>query len=828
MKNFINKLRNKYVMLAIGFLTAISAFGGSSVMVFSANCSGTVPTAPVFNYWPLTYNSSDLCHDLPLIDARNLSSSTERDARYSASQSEHDSGINAATGDTVRVSIYFHNGATDEESYRSQTTAHDVTIGSTYSTGATTTHTIAGSLSASNAATVTSSSDHQGGPITVNTSNPTTLQYVTGSTQMCIQYAAAQERGADMSQTCGTDGQGQSKILVNLPDGIANGSVSLGDLKSCFPYSGEVVYSVKIVASVITPTNPTLSITKQVEDLTTSTGYSSSVTANQNDSVQYKVIVTNTGNATANSVVVTDPGTSGTNITSGQMSNGSYSIGTLTAGQTTTITYDANVTASSGSYINTATASASNASSVQASATVNVNSINVCSYLTSTEAVKDLTQGNSNYNNQVYANPGDTISFQITIANPSSNSIAQNLTMSQSLSGDLNYISGSATLNGSYYSGSFINTTANLGALNANSTDIFTFQATVGNYNTGSTLTNSVNINSSCGSQSASSTIIVNGQTPVNNYGQLSIAKYVRDITYGNTLQKTVNAYPNDQVQYQITVGNTGTAILNNVIVNDNLPAGVTYTSASLGNGNYAGNGNVSVGSLYPGQQVVITINATVNGTTGQTIQNTASASATNAQTVYDTAMIYISGVAGNSTNLTFSKTAFNNTKNADATSIAADKENYITYTLTTTNSGSTTANNFQVTDDLSGVLNYASMVNLNGGTMNGNTISWPAVTIAAGSSVNETFQVRVNYNLPSSYNSLQLINTYGNTVTVQINNPKVLGANIVAPTTGPVSEAAYALGFASLITLMFYFLRKGKLSKRLAKAFPKGNIRFS
>ena len=586
--------------------------------------------------------------------------------------------------------------------------------------------------------------------------------------------------------------------------------------------------SATVNVNKITPTNPTLSITKQVEDLTTSTGYSSSVTANQNDSVQYKVIVTNTGNATANSVVVTDPGTSGTNITSGQMSNGSYSIGTLTAGQTTTITYDANVTASSGSYINTATASASNASSVQASATVNVNSINVCSYLTSTEAVKDLTQGNSNYNNQVYANPGDTISFQITIANPSSNSIAQNLTMSQSLSGDLNYISGSATLNGSYYSGSFINTTANLGALNANSTDIFTFQATVGNYNTGSTLTNSVNINSSCGSQSASSTIIVNGQTPVNNYGQLSIAKYVRDITYGNTLQKTVNAYPNDQVQYQITVGNTGTAILNNVIVNDNLPAGVTYTSASLGNGNYAGNGNVSVGSLYPGQQVVITINATVNGTTGQTIQNTASASATNAQTVYDTAMIYISGVAGNSTNLTFSKTAFNNTKNADATSIAADKENYITYTLTTTNSGSTTANNFQVTDDLSGVLNYASMVNLNGGTMNGNTISWPAVTIAAGSSVNETFQVRVNYNLPSSYNSLQLINTYGNTVTVQINNPKVLGANIVAPTTGPVSEAAYALGFASLITLMFYFLRKGKLSKRLAKAFPKGNIRFS
>jgi uncharacterized repeat protein (TIGR01451 family) len=820
MKNFINKLRNKYVMLAIGFLTAISAFGGSSVLVFSANCSGTVPTTPVFNYWPLTYNSSELCHDLPLIDARNLSSSTERDARYSASQSEHDAGINATTGDTVRVSIYFHNGATDDESYRSQTTAHDVTIGSTFSTDATATHSIAGSLSASNVATVTSSSDHQGGAIAIHTSDPTTLQYVPGSTQMCIQYAAAQERGADMTQTCGTDAQGQPKILIDLPDGIANGSVNIGDLKSCFLYSGEVVYSVKVVGSVIQPTNPSLSITKQVEDLTTSTGYSSSVTANQNDSVQYKISVTNTGDATANSVVITDPGTSGTTVTSGQMTNGSYTLGNLSAGQTSTIIYDANVNASSGTFTNTATATASNTSSVQASATINVNGIvNTCSYLTTNELVKDLTQGNSNYSNQVYANSGDTVSFQITIANPSANSVAQNLNISQSLSSGLNYVSGSATLNGSYYGNSFINNTLNLGTLSAGSTDTFIFQATVGsynNYNTGTTLSNSVNINSSCGSQSASSTVIVNGQTPIipiNTYGQLSITKYVRDITYGNTLQKTINAYPNDQVQYQITVGNTGTGSLSNVVVNDNLPAGVTYSTASLANGNYAGNGNVYIGSLYPGQQVVITINATVNGTAGQTIQNTASASATNAQTVYDSAMVYISGVAGNSTNLTFFKSAFNNTKNVDATSVAANKDDYITYTLTTTNSGNTVANNFQVTDDLSGVLNYASIVNLNGGTMNGNTISWPAVTIATGTSVNETFEVRVNYNLPSSYNSLQLVNTYGNIVTIQINNPKVLGAAIVAPTTGPASEAAYSLGFASLVTLMFYFLRKRHVS---------------
>jgi fimbrial isopeptide formation D2 family protein len=214
---------------------------------------------------------------------------------------------------------------------------------------------------------------------------------------------------------------------------------------------------------------------------------------------------------------------------------------------------------------------------------------------------------------------------------------------------------------------------------------------------------------------------------------------------------------------------------------------------------------------MFSGQSHTITITATVNGGSGQTIQNTATASATNAPTVSDNALVYLNGgvVAGASTSFTYSKSAFNDTKNVDATTVPADKEDFITYTLTATNTGNTTATNFVVSDDLTNVLNYASMVSLNGGTLNGNTISWPAVTIAQNTSVQETFKVRVNYSLPTSYNNLQLVNTYGNTVTIQINNPKVLGASITAPTTGPASEAAYAIGFATLLTAAFYGVRK-------------------
>lgn len=564
MKKLISKIKSKYTIALFGIAIVVSAFTAGATPAFSASCSGTVPTAPVFNYWPLTYDGSQACHDFPLIDARNLNATSgSRDNTYSYSQAEHDAGINANIGDQVRVSIYFHNGATDEDSYRTQTTAHGVKVGSTFNTGASTVHIVAGSLSADNAATVTSTSAHQGGDITITTPQSSTLQYVSGTTKMCIQYAAAQERGADLSQTCGTDGSGQSKILINLPDGIANGTVSIGDLKSCFPYSGEVVYTVNVVAAQI------------------------------------------------------------------------------------------------------------------------INPIPV--------------------------------------------------------------------------------------------------------------------------------------PTPV--FGRLAISKTVRDISHPNTngFAKSTTAFVGDQVQYQIIVTNTGSYTLNNVSVNDLLPFGDNFVSGTTDNGNYVNGSAAYLGTLGAGQSRTVTITATISGAAGQTIQNTATASADATPSVSDTALVLVGAVAGANTGFTYSKSAYNDTKNVDATTVPADKEDFITYTLTATNIGNTTATNFVISDDLSNVLNYASMTSLNGGTMNGNTITWPAVTIAANSSVKETFRVRVNFNLPTSFNNLQLVNTYGNTVTIQINNPRVLGATITAPTTGPAGEAALGLGFATVLTAVFHFIRKALLARKSA-----------
>ncbi len=176
--------------------------------------------------------------------------------------------------------------------------------------------------------------------------------------------------------------------------------------------------------------------------------------------------------------------------------------------------------------------------------------------------------------------------------------------------------------------------------------------------------------------------------------------------------------------------------------------------------------------------------------------------------------------VAGASIGLSYSKSAFNNTKNMDATTVLAEKENYITYTLVTTNTGGNTVYNFVVADDLSGVLAYADIDGSDqlskGYILSGNTISFPAQTIYANSSVTNTFKVRVKYNLPSASN-LSMVNTYGNTVTVRLTAPQVLGATFVAPKTG--AGATLAVLFAALVTLLFaYAKRKGTFKSLLEK----------
>ena len=168
------------------------------------------------------------------------------------------------------------------------------------------------------------------------------------------------------------------------------------------------------------------------------------------------------------------------------------------------------------------------------------------------------------------------------------------------------------------------------------------------------------------------------------------------------------------------------------------------------------------------------------------------------ASQVQDDAWVFVQG--GNvqeAMSAWFILSAENDTKNADATTVIASKEDFITYTLTVANTGNAPANSFIITDDLSQVLPYADMVDNGGGILSGNVISYPGITVPSGGSVSKSFKVRVKYSLASNL-SYTMTNTYGNTITVRINTPQVLGT-FVAPKTGGPSVAAASI-FGSLI----------------------------
>lgn len=211
---------------------------------------GNPPLDPALNYWPLTFKSA-MCSDGPLIDGRNPSADRQsREWHYADSQAEHDEGIRSGIGDSIRISLYFDNGAADNESLLTRTTARNTRVGSAYSTEPIILHRVRGILEADNSSSVSSASDHQGGDLLIKTASPSVLDYVPGSTKLCLQYKAAGERGwtEANSENCGMDASGRPRLMHTIPDGVSNGFVTIGDLKPGFDYSGFVVFMVRLTA----------------------------------------------------------------------------------------------------------------------------------------------------------------------------------------------------------------------------------------------------------------------------------------------------------------------------------------------------------------------------------------------------------------------------------------------------------------------------------------------------------------------------------------------------------------------------------------------------
>jgi len=487
--------------------------------------------------------------------------------------------------------------------------------------------------------------------------------------------------------TAGSNGQTivQSSVFT-VPTGaivsqpIFTVTVSLSVTISSITNAYQLVDTAGNVLATCTPASVYLNLptpvtaTKSVRDLT----HSGSTTVQPGDVLQYSVNVTNTGTVQANNLIITDtlsgpqtfqscPQGSCTSSSTGNTLVGSP-FNLAPAGQqgssaTGTFNVTVNSNATPGSLVtnqfqvtgNNISATNNNCGSVTPPNTVcsNYTSLTVGAALTpltttvtATKAATDLTTGQSSVNGVLNANPGDTIRYNVSVANNTSVG-ASGLHIVDQLSPDLTFVGcNSCSTQPSSVNGRATTTMTGpaftlASGGQAGSTANGYFVVKVNSGFTGQ-IRNSFVVFGGNIATTSSNTVLVNVAAPAPAPTTLTIQKLVRDVTTGGTFASTAQARPGDVLQYRIIVNSTsGTAY--NVKVADTLQSGQLMELNSCGCTSGATNNyTFALGNVTAGTAAVVTFNVTVPVNASGTIYNKATAFASNAASVYCIVATYV------------------------------------------------------------------------------------------------------------------------------------------------------------------------------------------
>jgi len=174
-------------------------------------------------------------------------------------------------------------------------------------------------------------------------------------------------------------------------------------------------------------------------------------------------------------------------------------------------------------------------------------------------------------------------------------------------------------------------------------------------------------------------------------------------------------------------------------------------------------------------------------------------------------------------------KTVSNKTQgksNANNTFAAANDN--IVYSLDSKNTGMQTVKDFVVEENLSDVLEYSTVVDLDGGEINDqNIVIWPKEDVAAGTTLTKRITIQIKDPIPQTPvsasdpgSSFDLIMTnvyYGNSTHVKLPASIVKTAELGVqnlPETGP--GLTLTLGFMVTVAASYFFARSRLLAKEL------------
>ncbi|MBI5951939.1 MAG: DUF11 domain-containing protein [Chloroflexi bacterium] len=193
-----------------------------------------------------------------------------------------------------------------------------------------------------------------------------------------------------------------------------------------------------------------------------------------------------------------------------------------------------------------------------------------------------------------------------------------------------------------------------------------------------------------------------------------------------SVVQIVNNSTPNinDNIVFTITVSNAGADIATGVVINDDLPAGLTYISDNGGGAYNNTTGEWTIPSLAPGSSTILRITARVANAGAKT--NTASVQSlgqTDPDLSDNSSSVTVTpggGIADLSLTQSYAKSS-------------PGTAGYVVLTITVTNNGPYNATNIVVMDELPEGLNFVSYTSDGGGTYNKDTGLWSAGSIPNG-----------------------------------------------------------------------------------------------
>ncbi|MGG5258682.1 CARDB domain-containing protein [Phycicoccus avicenniae] len=486
--------------------------------------------------------------------------------------------------------------------------------------------------------------------------------------------------------------------------------------------------------------------------------------------VTYTMTVRNIGPSVSRSVVLSDPVPAPLGYVSSSSTQGTCSqaggtvtcaIGDLALGAAATITVVAAVPGGGGAegVVNTAT--------VTSPTTDPVSGNNSASYALTTGASANIVLSKTAAPQPVTA--GAQITFTLTARNdgPSTASV---VTITDPLPSSVAPVSATTTTPGASCSIAGQDVTCTAPTLASGSSLVATVVGTVASGTPASTLVNTATAGAQTPGDPTLSDNTATSTTRVQTRADLSIDK---------TGPATVTA--GTGITWTMTVRNDGPSVADTVVVQDTLPAGVTFVSGT-GTGTtcdeQAGGGGVlcDVGTLASGATRTITLVGRVDAdvASGATLTNSATvSSATTDPTPGNNTDTHTTTVA-TSADVSLTKTAAPDPLTAGAPA---------TYSVVATNGGPSTAQGLTVTDTVPAGLTIRSAT-FAGGTcaVAGQVVTCTRPSLASGASAEVLVQVTVGADLTGSVT---------NTASVGTTSTDPTPGNNTAQVASPVERAA-------------------------------------